>query len=91
MGVPRSRIRALDLDPNPQPHDGHARTLRGREFLKWSASTRERFSRIVANPPYVALNRVPRQVRSAALAIEMPRGGRVPLGRIAGLHFYAPA
>lgn len=78
--VPRDRIRALDLDPVRQPADSRARTLRGREFLAWSQSTRERFSRIAANPPFIALNRLPAQMRSAALRVELPGGRTVALG-----------
>jgi adenine-specific DNA-methyltransferase len=80
IGVPRRRIRALDLEPVRQASDAKARTLRGREFLAWSEETRERFSRIVANPPFVALNRLPARIRDSALRIAIPDGGNVALG-----------
>src|SRR5574338_1057326 len=79
MGVPRRRIRALDLEPARQASDAKARTLRGREFLAWGEETRERFSRIVANPPFVALNRLPTRIRDAALRVTVPGGRNVSL------------
>lgn len=79
MGVPRQRIRALDLDPLRRKQDANARTLRGTEFLTWSQETPERFSRIVANPPFVALNRIPARIRRAALRIAMPDGDSLAL------------
>jgi adenine-specific DNA-methyltransferase len=66
LGVPRERIRAIDLDRTAGSHDSLARTLRGTEFLHWAKSTKERFTRIVANPPYIALHRLPRIVARAA-------------------------
>jgi len=70
--VPQSRIRALDLDGAATEHDVLAKTLRGQEFLGWSLRTSERFARIIANPPYIALNRMPKSVQRAALKIEIP-------------------
>ena len=80
LHVPRQRIRAIDLDPTPRQSDVKARTLRGREFLAWSQETRERFSRVVANPPFLALNRTPSSIRAAAMRIAIPAGRSVPLG-----------
>jgi adenine-specific DNA-methyltransferase len=79
-GVPAHRIRALDVESSPSAVDRNARTLRGQEFLAWSLATRERFTRIVANPPFFALSRAPDLIRSAALQIPVPGGGTVPLG-----------
>src|SRR5438132_82569 len=73
--LPRECSSLADCEP-----DGKARTLRGREFLAWSQDTRERFSRIVANPPFIALNRMPPSVRAAAMRIALPGGGNVALG-----------
>jgi adenine-specific DNA-methyltransferase len=70
--VPPSRIRGLDLATTSSSQDHLARTIRGEEFLRWSQSTTERFSRIIANPPYIALNRMPRSVQSSALRILVP-------------------
>lgn len=87
IGIPKKRIRALDLETTPGQFDSRARTLRGREFLRWSRATRERFSRIVANPPYLAINRLPLEIQAAALEISVPGSGRVPLGANCWLAF----
>jgi adenine-specific DNA-methyltransferase len=87
VGVSKKRIRALDLDVNSGSSDALGRTLRGRDFFKWSRTTRERFSRIVANPPYLAINRLPVEIQTAALSIPMPGDGRVPLGSNCWLAF----
>ena len=71
-GVGPSRIRGLDLDPMCGAHDTLGRVLRGREFLYWSARTRERFNRVVANPPYAALTRMPSSMRDAAARVLVP-------------------
>ncbi len=79
--VPPIRIRALDIDTTLSPQDQLARTLRGEEFFCWAESTTERFSRIIANPPYVALNRMPPDVQEAAVRITIPgTTRRVALG-----------
>jgi adenine-specific DNA-methyltransferase len=70
--VPPNRIRGLDIETTSSPQDQLAQTLRGEEFFRWSESTTERFSRIVANPPYIALNRMPAAVQEAALGIRVP-------------------
>jgi adenine-specific DNA-methyltransferase len=72
QGVAADRIRALDLDPRPKPSDHYARVLRGIDFLEWSANTHERFEKIIANPPYLALNRLPRSLRKNALQVLNP-------------------
>lgn len=79
-GACRHRIRALDIDETPSLSDDKARTLRGQEFLSWSLSTRERFSRIVANPPFFSLSEATGLIRSSALSVRVPGGGNVPLG-----------
>jgi adenine-specific DNA-methyltransferase len=76
IGVPRSRIRALDISASIAPTDDLARTLRATEFLAWSARTTERFSRIIANPPFLALNRAPVEIQQAGLDVTIPSSGR---------------
>lgn len=80
MGVDPSRIRAIDADVTPGPYDTLGQTLRGVEFLTWSSSTDERFSKIVANPPYVALHRFSPEARRIATKVRVPGGGCVSLG-----------
>lgn len=88
-GVHASRIRALDLDPIRSVTDRHARTLRPREFISWSANTNERFSRIVANPPYIALSRMPIEARRAAASTELPNGETIQASANCWLAFLA--
>jgi adenine-specific DNA-methyltransferase len=66
-GVERGRIVGLDVDARPQPNDRFGRVLRGREFLQWSRSTKSRFDKIIANPPYVAIERLDSTIRTAAI------------------------
>ncbi len=87
LGISKNRIRALDLDRTVGEFDCRARTLRGREFFRWSQTTRERFSRIIANPPYLAINRLPTDIQAAALSVKIPGVGRVPLGSNCWLAF----
>src|SRR5438874_12459414 len=56
LNVPAARIRAIDLDSHSCIHDRLACTLRGIDFLQWSLSSKERFERIVGNPPYLAIS-----------------------------------
>lgn len=54
-GLSNQRIVAVDIDPCPSPEDGAATTVRGVDFFAWCAWTKKRFTKVVANPPYVAL------------------------------------
>ncbi len=63
------RITAIDLDPEPGPADDLARTVRGTDFLEWSKRTKTRFDRIVGNPPYLAIRKLPPALRSIAAAV----------------------
>jgi adenine-specific DNA-methyltransferase len=54
-GLNKQRIVGVDIDPCPSADDDAATTIRGVDFFDWCASTRKRFTKIVANPPYVAL------------------------------------
>jgi adenine-specific DNA-methyltransferase len=67
FGVKRNKIVGLDVDARPQPNDRFGKISRGREFLRWSRSTRSRFDKIVANPPYVAIERLGLAIRTAAI------------------------
>ena len=72
QGVPARMIRALDLDEAARPSDQYASVVRGIDFLEWSANTSERFRKIIANPPYVALNRLPKSLQKNALRVVDP-------------------
>ena len=72
QGIPARMIRALDLDEATRSSDRYASVLRGIDFLEWSTNTSERFLKIVANPPYFALNRLPKSLRKSALRVVDP-------------------
>jgi adenine-specific DNA-methyltransferase len=57
-GVHKERIVGIDIDPHIGAEDGSATTVRGIDFFEWCASTTQRFNRIVANPPYVAIRKL---------------------------------
>src|SRR5262245_36469418 len=61
-GVPRRRILAIDLDRTRGPEDGSACTIRGTDFFRWVRTAPQRFDKIVANPPYVPLRRLSKQL-----------------------------
>ena len=66
MGIPPKRIVAIDLDKKPCDIDNLAITHRGTEFLAWSLSSDQRFSKIVGNPPFVSFRRLPRRLQLVA-------------------------
>ncbi|MGM4887720.1 Eco57I restriction-modification methylase domain-containing protein [Tardiphaga sp. 20_F10_N6_6] len=66
-GVKKEAITGLDVDAKPQPNDRFGNILRGTEFLRWSRTTEQRFDKIVANPPYIALERLDAAIRKAAI------------------------
>ncbi len=68
-GIASSKITGLDIDPRAQPNDKFGKILRGTEFLQWSNYTESRFDRIIANPPYIALERLNKSIRSAAAEV----------------------
>lgn len=54
-GTPKERITAIDIEDIEGPWDSAAMTTRGVDFFHWCASETPRFTKIIANPPYVAL------------------------------------
>jgi hypothetical protein len=78
QGVAACQITAVELDH----HDGMTQRcgsyLPGVDFLNWSLNTPDRFDRVIGNPPYLSLHRVPADVRSAAFRVQRPVGGFVP-------------
>jgi len=71
-GIPKEAIRGLDLDRDPQRSDRYARVIRDVDFLDWSARTKERFDKIIANPPFLALSHLPASLRKNALQVVDP-------------------
>ena len=62
-GVRRDRIVGIDIDPTSETEDVSATTVRGVDFFQWCTSTDQRFTRIVANPPYVAIRKLSPQLQ----------------------------
>jgi adenine-specific DNA-methyltransferase len=54
-GLAKKRIIGVDIDACPSPEDEAATSIRGVDFFDWCALTKKRFTKVVANPPYVAL------------------------------------
>jgi adenine-specific DNA-methyltransferase len=80
-GISSKKIRGLDLEPIPRPSDRYASVVRGIDFLEWSTQTTERFDKIIANPPFLALNRLPSPLKENALRVVEPFSrGRIVLG-----------
>ena len=67
-GVNKARIVGIDIDPNTSAEDGSATTVRGIDFFEWCASTTQRFNRIVANPPYVAIRKIHPKLQQSVTA-----------------------
>lgn len=79
IGVSREFITAIDLEPQRGPADCHGVVSRGVDFLEWCRNTDRRFTRIVANPPYVSLLDLPEPARVAARNLSLPSGsGKLP-------------
>lgn len=57
-GVHKERIVGVDIDPKSGGEDRYATAIRGVDFFQWCAATPQRFDRIVANPPYVAIRKL---------------------------------
>jgi adenine-specific DNA-methyltransferase len=78
QGVLQGQVTAVELDLHNELADQCGTYHPGVDFLGWSLRTAGRFDRIVGNPPYLPLHRVPEAVRAAALCIPRPSGGYVP-------------
>lgn len=70
IGVSKTRITAIDLDPHVGLADSLAQTLRPTDFLAWSIDTPQRFDRIIGNPPYVSINRLSASLQQTASKIK---------------------
>ncbi len=65
-GVPRQKIVGVDLDTRRSAADRIGNITRGVDFLTWSMTRSKRFDCVVGNPPYVAINRLPEELRLGA-------------------------
>lgn len=80
IGVSPNRITGLDLLQTPRSDDELAQITRGTDFLEWSRTFTQQYDRIVANPPYIALNRLDPILQESALTIKAPDGQSISLG-----------
>lgn len=79
LGVKKDRIVAVDLDPVTSGADALATTFRGVDFLRWANETERRFHRIVGNPPFISIKRLPASLQKSAASV-LDVSGR-PIGR----------
>jgi hypothetical protein len=79
LGIERERIFAIDLDTTTATADSLAITFRGVDFLRWANESERRFDRIVANPPFIAISRLPASLQKCAASVLDP-GGQ-PIGK----------
>lgn len=85
LGVQKERIVAVDLDPKPSTADKLARTIRGVDFLRWARETDLRFDRIVGNPPFISIKRLPVSLQRTASSVSDVNGQ--PIGRAANVWY----
>jgi adenine-specific DNA-methyltransferase len=74
-GVQKKRIVGVDIDPQSGAEDRFATAIRGVDFFKWCAATAERFDRIVANPPYVAIRKLHPKLQESLAAFRVGGDG----------------
>jgi adenine-specific DNA-methyltransferase len=85
LGVEKQRLFALDLDPRPSAADNLATTTRGVDFLRWARGTEVRFDRIVGNPPFISIKRLPTSLQGTAASVVDVDGQ--PIGRTANVWY----
>ena len=85
LNVQKERLVAIDLDPVESPADKKATTYRRVDFLKWAQTTEFKFDRIVGNPPYISVKRLPESLRKTAASILDVNGK--PIGANANLWY----
>jgi adenine-specific DNA-methyltransferase len=69
LGVQKERVVAIDLDRTSSGADRLATTFRGIDFLRWANHTEWQFDRIVGNPPFIAINRLPQSLQKSAASV----------------------
>ena len=78
LGVPRQRVRALDISYDRGERDQFARTERGVDFIDWATHNSSTVDRVVMNPPYVALSRLRGEPLERALQVTLSNGKSLP-------------
>ena len=74
---PTVAITAVDLDRQAVRTLKASTIISGIDFLRWSRQTTDRFSKIILNPPYVALRRLSSALRRSALACHGIAGEKI--------------
>ncbi len=77
-GVAQKRVTAVELDCHNGLTPKCGTYLPGTDFLSWAIETDRRFDRVIGNPPYLPLYRMPATTRLAALRVPRPSRGTVP-------------
>ncbi|MCE5306805.1 MAG: N-6 DNA methylase [Acidobacteriales bacterium] len=67
-GISQDRIVGVDIDPSAGEEDQSATTVRGVDFFQWCTQTKQRFTKIVANPPYVAICKLHPDLRQSLIS-----------------------
>jgi adenine-specific DNA-methyltransferase len=65
-GVKKSQVVGLDFQQEAGLWDASANVTRGVDFLRWSRLATQRFDKVIANPPYIAIERLQGTMREAA-------------------------
>jgi adenine-specific DNA-methyltransferase len=78
-GVAARHVVGIDLCGTSEPTDSFATVERGTEFLNWAIETPKRIDRVVANPPYIALSKLPPPIQDAGQRTKAPDG--TPVGK----------
>lgn len=77
VGGSNTDITAIDLDQGAAAKACGTHIVAGVDFLKWSRETNRRFSKVILNPPYVALRRLSSALHRSALCCANLSGERV--------------
>lgn len=85
LGVRKERIVAVDLDRTASAADTLATTFRSVDFLRWARETERRFDRIVGNPPFISIKRLPPSLQKSASSVPDISGR--PIGRGANVWY----
>jgi methylase of polypeptide subunit release factors len=89
--VPAERIVGIDLVQTSFAAPTGIAVKTGVDFIHWAESCGRKFSRIIANPPYLSLSRLPAHLRRRATAVTIDGTRRVPLGANYWVAFLAQA
>src|SRR5690348_4026896 len=72
LGIPAGQVVALDIERDGGATDCLANTVRGVDFIAWTHETSPCFDRIIGNPPFVPIGRLPESLRKVAVEVKDP-------------------